>query len=336
MGGQHETIYVYYPRGLRTGGPEALHQLVDSLRRQGENAFLVPVPTTENAERVSEYAHYDAPEAAIRDVAGAAVVLPEVWFTSLEVFEHATPYCWWLSVDNAAVFATDWQYRDPWRPVTRNPPSTEGTPLDIALGRRVRNLTQSHYAWSYLFTRLGTSGSMLSDHTDPAPYDAIELTSPGERGRTVAFNPTKSDLITEVLAGLCPDVTFVPLTGLSRPELAATLASTAIYLDLGFHPGKDRLPREAALAGATVVVARRGAGAFHVDTPLPAAHRILPNEDMVERAADLVRAILDDPITHHAQQKDYREQVRGEKVRFDEQVRRIFVEGRLGDDGTEI
>ncbi|TQK69585.1 hypothetical protein [Nocardioides sp. SLBN-35] len=334
MGSRHDRVYVYYPRGLRTGGPEALHQLVDSLRRQGEDAFLVAVPGSEDAERVAEYAHYDAPEAEVRDVAGAAVVLPEVWFTSLSVFEHATPYCWWLSIDNAPVFSTDWQYRDPWRPVTRHTPPTEGPGLDIALGRRVHNLTQSHYAWAYLFTRLGACGSMLSDHTDPAPYDALDLVAPGDRGPTVAYNPAKADLVTEVLAGLLPEVTFVPLAGLTRPELAATLASSAVYLDLGFHPGKDRLPREAALAGATVVVARRGAGAYHADTPLPAEHRLLPTEDMVERAADTVRAILADPETHHAQQKDYREQVRGERVRFDEQVRRIFVEGRLGEDGS--
>lgn len=335
MGARYDRIHVYYPRGARSGGPEALHQLVDSLRRQGQDAYLAPIAGTEDAERVAEYAHYDAPEAEVQDVAGAAVVLPEVWFTSLAVFEHATPFCWWLSIDNAPVFSADWQFRDPWRPVTRQTPPTESPLLDLALARRVHHLTQSHYAWSYLFTRLGTCGSMLSDHTDPAPYDALELPPPGDRGRTVAYNPVKADLVTEVLAGLLPDVTFVPLAGMTRPELAASLAHSAIYLDLGFHPGKDRMPREAALAGATVVVARRGAGAYHADTPLPAEHRLLPTEDMVERAADVVRAILADPDTHLALQKDYREQVRTEKDRFDEQVRRIFVEGRLGDDGSE-
>ncbi|MCR1782670.1 hypothetical protein KVF89_09015 [Nocardioides carbamazepini] len=335
MGARHDRIYVYYPRGTRTGGPEALHQLVDSLRRQGEDAFLVPIPGTEDTERVAEYAHYDAPETELEDTAGAAVVVPEVWFTTLAEVERATPYCWWLSIDNSPVFSADWRYRDPWRSAARNAPPAEAPPLDIALGRRVVNLTQSHYAWAYLFTRLGTCGSMLSDHTDPAPFDALELTTPVARGRTVAYNPVKADLVTEVLAGLLPDVTFVPLTGMTRRELAATLARSAIYLDLGFHPGKDRLPREATLAGATVVVARRGAGAYYADTPLLAEYRLAPTDDLVERAAELVRAILADPETHHLQQKGYRDQVRTERSTFDKQVRRIFVEGRLGDDGSE-
>ncbi|MFC3399287.1 hypothetical protein ACFOEP_12775 [Microbacterium amylolyticum] len=56
-----DIVYVYYPRGLATGGPEALHQLVDSLRRQGREAYLVAVPGTERAPRAQRYAHYDAP-----------------------------------------------------------------------------------------------------------------------------------------------------------------------------------------------------------------------------------------------------------------------------------
>ena len=33
-------------------------------------------------------------------------------------------------------------------------------------------------------------------------------------------------------------------------------------VDLGHHPGKDRLPREAALAGCVTVVGRAGAAVF--------------------------------------------------------------------------
>ena len=41
------------------------------------------------------------------------------------------------------------------------------------------------------------------------------------------------------------------------------------YIDFGPHPGMDRLPREAALAGCVVVTNREGAANFDEDTPLP-------------------------------------------------------------------
>lgn len=41
------------------------------------------------------------------------------------------------------------------------------------------------------------------------------------------------------------------------------------YIDFGPHPGMDRLPREAALAGCVVITNREGAANFDDDVPLP-------------------------------------------------------------------
>ena len=41
------------------------------------------------------------------------------------------------------------------------------------------------------------------------------------------------------------------------------------YIDFGPHPGMDRLPREAALAGCIVLTNREGAANFAKDVPLP-------------------------------------------------------------------
>lgn len=98
-------VVVPYPRGVRTGGPEALHQLVDSLRRQGVEAWLWPTPATRSAERVSDYAHYDAPEALeMGDFSDTAVVFPETDLDSARFWFHARPFMWWLSVDNSPYF----------------------------------------------------------------------------------------------------------------------------------------------------------------------------------------------------------------------------------------
>ena len=330
---RHDTVLVLYPRGIRTGGPEALHQLVDSLRRQGQDAYLVPTPDTAGLPRVPDYAAYDAPEADFVDSPGVALVVPEPWLGALAGVRRATRYCWWLSIDNAGVFAADWRDRDAWRPIAQVPPPQQSEPIDWELMRSVHHLTQSQYAWSYLCTRTGVTGSMLSDYTDAERF-AGPVAPPEARGRTVAYNPAKSGLIVETLAMICPDVTFVPLAGMSPAEIARTLGASAVYLDLGHHPGKDRLPREAALAGAIVLVARRGSAAYHVDVPLPAEHRLPATVSMIEDAADAVRTVLADPVRHLEAQQAYRARVAVEREVFDAEVRAVFGEGRLGDDGT--
>ena len=69
------------------------------------------------------------------------------------------------------------------------------------------------------------------------------------------------------------------VVGMTRSEVVSTLQGCGIYLDLGHHPGKDRMPREAALSGALTVVARRGSGAFFADVPVPWEHKITPGRD---------------------------------------------------------
>ncbi|MCL2543280.1 MAG: hypothetical protein FWE71_12600 [Nocardioidaceae bacterium] len=321
-------VYVFYPRGLRTGGPEALHQLVDSLRRNGQKASLVPHPASVGNERVPDYDKYDAPEsAAVVDAPGNAVVVPEVYLHGLGGGRHLEVFCWWLSIDNSPYFRADWQSRDPWQVTIEAP--TQNEALDVARMRGMRHLTQSHYAWSYLFTRMGVTGSTLTDWTDTSRFDGGLPAA--ERGRTVAYNPTKAAVITELVKAEMPDVEFVPLRDMTPDEIAGTLSRSAIYLDLGHHPGRDRLPREAALAGATVVVARRGSAAYHVDVPLPREHRVDATTELPDLAAARIRAILDDPQHHSDLQKDYRAGIADERAAFEEQVRRVLVAHEYGD-----
>ena len=90
------SVSVYYPRGIRTGGPEALHQLVDSLRRQGVDAALVPIPGTEHQPDVPDYEKYDAPlRADALDSCDDAIVMPEVWLGALKR-QPAHVFWWWL------------------------------------------------------------------------------------------------------------------------------------------------------------------------------------------------------------------------------------------------
>jgi hypothetical protein len=42
-----------------------------------------------------------------------------------------------------------------------------------------------------------------------------------------------------------------------------------VYIDFGNHPGRDRIPREAAAMGCVVITNRRGSAENDVDIPIP-------------------------------------------------------------------
>lgn len=340
----YDKVYVLYPRGIRTGGPEAMHQLVDSLRRQGQDAFLVPRPGTEHNERVAAYRDYDAPEASVvPDEQRTAVVASEDVPTLLAPYRRTERFLWWLSVDNSTRFRDERRMLDRavvdplsprqrararaaarWHSVQRR---VSG---ETALYRSVRHLTQSQYAWSYLFSRLDVLPSALSDYTDAA---SIQAGPPaGQRDRSVAYNPTKSRALMETMRARRPDLRYVALEGFDRAGLLEALRGVAVYLDLGYHPGKDRLPREAALAGAVSVVARRGAGAFWGDVPTPWQHKVSPEGDIVANAIEVVDQVLGDPERFSLEQAGYRDEIRRERMTFDDEARRIFLERRFGAD----
>ena len=68
-------ILVVCPGNAVTGGPEALHQLVDAMRRAGHPAFIVYWPADRTFEVPPPYAQYDAPQAPYEDLPGELIIL---------------------------------------------------------------------------------------------------------------------------------------------------------------------------------------------------------------------------------------------------------------------
>ncbi|WP_210480600.1 hypothetical protein [Naasia sp. SYSU D00948] len=336
-------IYVLYPRGVRTGGPEALHQLVSTLRELGQDAYLVPRPGTEHLERVPEFASYGAPERPrAEDAPGSAVVASEYALKHLHAYTRADRFCWWLSIDNSPLFRS--RIAPPAGLNQRTPLSrrleTAARGLkrrlagDLRLVRSIGNLAQSHYAWAFLYSTLGIRPSALSDYTTvaPLPQAAVPIL---DRGMTVAFNPKKAAAVTSALQARFREPTYVPLQGMSPGEVRQALSRSAVYLDLGYHPGKDRMPREAALSGAVTLVARRGSGAYYADVPIPMAHKIEPDERILESSIRALEWVFEDPAGSQARQDPYRRQISLERETFRREAEAIFVHGRRGFDSID-
>jgi len=338
-------IFVLYHRGLRTGGPEALHQLVSTLRELGQDAYLVPHYTTASRDRVAQYSIYDAPEAeSVEDAPGNFVVVPETFIEDVFGYRHATKMIWWLSIDNALTFMAERQWRrstgtlatkirETWVPFLRMLKHGD-TPLQMRRRRDIVHLVQSSYAWSFIACRLNTVPSLLSDFTPNAEFGPADESR--RNPRLVTYNPAKGAHIIEAVKRVAdPSIEWLPIQGMTRAEVVTALQSCGIYLDLGHHPGKDRMPREAALSGALSVVARRGSGAYYADVPIPWEHKITPDDNEVASTAAALSGLMENLPQEVRKQDAYRNAIMGERNRFRQEVADIFINNRLGKDAYD-
>ena len=58
------------------------------------------------------------------------------------------------------------------------------------------------------------------------------------------------------------DIKFVPLIDYGINELIEILLKSKIYVDFGFHPGVDHLPREAAILKNCIITNKEGSANY--------------------------------------------------------------------------
>jgi len=88
------------------------------------------------------------------------------------------------------------------------------------------------------------------------------------------------------------------------------LKRAKIYIDFGPHPGMDRLPREAALAGCLVVTNQEGAAQYKEDVPLPARYKVQTfDPDAIHK---LLKDLLENFDERTKDLDEYRDWIRGQ------------------------
>ena len=299
---------------VNTGGPWALAQL-GSLMRDAGHKVTVTLPG--------------------KSVSGGVdvVIAPEVAVQDLCDLRGPVRVLWWLSVDNAY-----------WRPRRDQLYDQFGPRLldlvDAVARRRLHALlrdpgqrdilhaAQSEYARSHIRRVLDREPLMLTDFLTDLTMSAAP-TGVERRARYVAYNPAKGLPATErVIRALDGVATFQPIKGLTHAETVELLKGSLIYLDLGSHPGRDRLPREAAVAGCVVLVGKRGAAANGIDIPVPDEYK-LPVPWRLEKADAVMRRICDviaDPVAHQASMKHIVQTVLKQESVFRQEVEGLLAE----------
>ena len=102
------------------------------------------------------------------------------------------------------------------------------------------------------------------------------------------------------------------------------LIHSMIYVDFGNHPGKDRIPREAAMSGCCVITGMRGAAGNPVDVMIPSKYKFDDKHAKISGILNCIRDIFSDYEKHYREQEEYRDKIRNEKAVFESEITQLF------------
>lgn len=282
-------IVVLCPGGVTTGGPEALHQLVDASNRVKENsAAILYIPHDIKYETPSSYSGYKTPQIKFEDIPKSSlIVIPEIWPYFVNEFNQDCAL-WWLSVDSFVCNDND------------------------VVDKYKYHLAQSAYAYNHIHLIRKKTPIQITDYINSTIYQSEFQ----QKEKSIVVNPAKGLELIESFEKQNPDLKIIRIQGMSNSEVTKTFLSSSLYIDFGHHPGRDRMPREAALANCVVMTTNIGAAAFHEDVPIGDFYKF----SAIDEASVRARQILSETDKHLSAQSEYREIITNQKSVFHTEV----------------
>lgn len=322
-------IYVLCPGYYKTGGTELLHQLVYHLKKRNQDVYITyytvkkeiydDVIHKEFRQYIDEYKKMEE----IEDQKDNLLIVTETSYHKLYRFHHIKKAIWWLSVDNfvyrqgikGKIYA--WGHQVFLHGL--------GTPLSY-LRKIEYHLCQSYYAKNYLQT-IGVEDdriTMLSDYINEI-YQNEEI-SMKKKEDIILYNPKKGYDFTKKIKDKYNygNAIWIAIENMTTEEVKNLMERSKVYIDFGFHPGKDRIPREAAVSGCCIITGKRGAAHFFDDVSINDRYKF----DDVEENIDIIIETINDLVCNYRERlKDfeaYRAKILREKVVFIQAVEDIF------------
>ena len=145
------------------------------------------------------------------------------------------------------------------------------------------------------------------------------------REKIVVYNPKKGFEFTKKLIQKFPEINFIPLINMSKDEVCTTLKKASVYVDFGDHPGKDRIPREAALLGCCVIISKNGSAKFSKDVQIPDEFKFQKNRNNLELIGRAIYECIENYSVQNAKFDAYRYKIGREKKVFVEEIKSIFL-----------
>jgi len=312
-------VVILCPANSVTGGPELLHQFAYELSNNNVDASVLYYPYGEHktADAYSKYnvdvVNFDA----VKDI-DCVLVVPEVATNLAYDFQSKEKYIWWLSVDNHfKAYPKSLLGKFKFKVKARL--NKKSVPIPMAKMKHYKHLSQSEYGLQFLRQYDVFDAFKLTDYLNEV-HLSNQVDIKGKEN-IVAYNPKKGIAFTKKLIESNPSIDFVPIQNMTAIQVGELLNKSKVYIDFGEHPGKDRIPREAAMAGCVVITGMRGSAANSIDLPIDNKYKFDETESSIKAIGVLISDVFDEFDAHISKFGHYLEVIKSEKEAFSQQTK---------------
>jgi hypothetical protein len=315
----NKIVVAICPGNFVTGGPEVLHQFVHCINENGGDAKILYYPFSSVFQVPKAYLKYNVNICSIDDVKNKSVefVIPEIFTACIKELPGNKFNIWWLSVDNYFEYKNG-SFLSKIKLSIKKLIKFRTSPLTINQLKKYKQWVQSYYAQEFLGT-YGIESSLLSDFLNNEHLNQdVDMF---KKENIICFNPKKGISVTNQLTNAYPNYKFVPIQNMTAKEVSELLQSSKIYMDFGNHPGKDRIPREAAMAKCVVITGTKGSAKNEYDIAVDSKYKIDEEGDQFCAAVGELFQDVFDRFDHHIERfEPYRTKIASEEAAFNQQV----------------
>lgn len=327
-------IQIISPSKLTTGGTELLHQLNYELEKLDAEVGMAyfdkekkSFVETDINPNFSKYSLKKNKSVLLKDVKENVIIVPETMLKHVKNIKNAIVYVWWLSVDNYKVNLNLDYLKDYGINSFVYEFKKALTIVPISNLKKFKHLVQSEYASNFLKDK-GIKSDFLSDYIN---INFSNTDSKIKKEDIICYNPAKGKNVTKKIIDFYStnesNFSFIPIVKMTQKQVAETLQKAKIYIDFGWHPGKDRIPREARLQDCVIITGKRGSAGNKADVRIPEKYKFNEKEsNFLKNIDSVIRDVISNFDANLSQQNEYKEVIHGEKELFEKEVLRFFNE----------
>lgn len=325
-------VYVVCPAYLKSGGPELLHQLVYELNNNGIESYITYYRTNnENPEYTpDDFKKYIDTYKTLNDIEDSEnniTITPEIVLALnlTKNLKNTKKIMWWLSVDN---FTRDYGLINTLKTHgliwTLKLMITGKIMYDLSYVKHIDgHLCQSRYAMEFLENNGISNIAYLSDYISDEYLTIPENIENKED--IIVYNPKKGIKFTKKIIEKAPHLNFIPIENLTTMQVKELLLKSKVYIDFGTHPGKDRIPREAAMCGCCIITNKKGSAKYYDDVPINEEFKFEDNEDNIDNIIEKITICINNYDKEILKFKEYQQFIKHEKEQFEMDVKKIFL-----------
>ncbi len=327
---KNSKIYIIAPGRYASGGPELLHQLSHNLNNLGLNSFIhyKDIANATLNDIPNEYKRYNVKVSDIEDNIDNILIVPEVMTRELINYHKIKIVIWWLSVDNHYVSMKNIE-QVYFKNITfltkiclflKLKKTVPDRILSKIYNKNTIHLVQSHYAKIHLQNK-NINSFFLSDYINESYYNTSNVQS---RQNFILYNPAKGfenikNYFVNEINGI-----WIPIVNMATANIIKLMKISKVYVDFGHHPGKDRLPREAALMGCIVITNKAGSAQYHQDVMIDDYFKIEDTSNF-ENVLNVINSAINNYDDYCLKFKPYRDKIISEKLDFIESINDLFI-----------